>query len=167
MRCFASRTYNFSSPPHRVFSYILILCRYRSGSYSIFLLGFNNLPITSLPFTPFPVPTDTPIVGTHPQVRPQNPPPTSDSGRVIPDFGEAWKVAYDKAKSKISSWSLEDKVATTTGTGWQTGLCVGVTPKVQDFPGLCLQVGILSLFQFFFLTVSFRTAPWVFAKQTL
>ncbi|KAK7681535.1 hypothetical protein QCA50_015267 [Cerrena zonata] len=101
--------------------------------------GFSNLPITSLPFTPFPAPSDTPIPGVFTQTGPENPPDVSDSGKVFPDFGDAWKTAYDKAKAKISTWTLEEKVSAGTGVGWQKGLCIGNTPSIGDFPGICLQ----------------------------
>ena len=104
------------------------------------LIGINDLPITSLPFTPFPVPSDIPIPGTFPETQPQHPPPVSDSGKVVPDFGGAWKAAHDKAKTRITGWSLEDKVAAATGVGWEAGLCIGNIPKIRDFDGICLQV---------------------------
>jgi beta-glucosidase-like glycosyl hydrolase len=34
---------------------------------------------------------------------------------------------------------LEEKVNITTGIGWMNGRCVGNTPPVKDFPGLCLE----------------------------
>ena len=63
---------------------------------------------------------------------------------VIPDFGPAWDIAYKKAEakvrcttiiknnvpssltfsSKISSFSLEEKVSVATGVGWMNGRCV-------------------------------------------
>ena len=98
------------------------------------LLGINDLPITSLPFTPFPVPSDIPIPGTFPETQPQHPPPVSDSGKVVPDFGGAWKAAHDKAKTRITGWSLEDKVAAATGVGWEAGrvaeACGGVRVSI-------------------------------------
>lgn len=103
-------------------------------------LGISAPPITPRPFTPFPVPSDTPIPGTFPETRPQNPPDVSESGKVVPDFGEAWKSAHSKAKSLIADWSLQDKVDAVTGVGWQGGLCVGNIKKIRDFPGLCLEV---------------------------
>jgi len=66
---------------------------------------------------------------------------------VIPDFGPAWDIAYKKAKakvrcmtvikimyyhhrhsvnfsSKVSLFSLEEKVSVATGVGWMNGRCV-------------------------------------------
>jgi hypothetical protein len=40
---------------------------------------------------------------------------------------------------KIATFTLEQKVNITTGIGWERGLCVGNTPPVGDFPGLCLE----------------------------
>ncbi|EGO02945.1 glycoside hydrolase family 3 protein [Serpula lacrymans var. lacrymans S7.3] len=39
----------------------------------------------------------------------------------------------------IADFSVEQKVNISTGVGWEGGLCVGNTPAVGDFPGLCLQ----------------------------
>ncbi|KAJ3476612.1 hypothetical protein NLI96_g11043 [Meripilus lineatus] len=90
-------------------------------------------------FTPFPVPSDTPIPGVFVETTPDKPPPPSDSGKIVPDFGQAWKSAHAKARSKISSWSLEQKVGLATGVGWEGGLCVGNIPPIADFEGLCLE----------------------------
>ena len=106
-----------------------------------------------MPFTPFPVPSDTPVSGIFPETQPQKPPPVSDSGKVLPDFGEAWKAAHSKAKSRIADWSLEDKVTAVTGVGWEGGLCIGNIRKIRDFNGICLQVAsFLVLSDNFFLT---------------
>ncbi|KAG1797023.1 glycoside hydrolase family 3 protein, partial [Suillus plorans] len=40
---------------------------------------------------------------------------------------------------QISNFTIQQKVNITTGIGWGNGLCVGNTPVVGDFPGLCLQ----------------------------
>ena len=40
---------------------------------------------------------------------------------------------------KITSFTLEQKVNITTGVGLAGGRCVGNTPPVDDFPGLCLE----------------------------
>ena len=133
------------------------------------LLGINDLPITSLPFTPFPVPSDIPIPGTFPETQPQHPPPVSDSGKVVPDFGGAWKAEHDKAKTRITGWSLEDKVAAVTGVGWEAGLCIGNIPRIRDFGGICLQVFphlFASVLFYLSLAVFFRMAPWVFVMLT-
>lgn len=91
-------------------------------------------------FSPFPVPSDTPIPNVFVEALPNNPPPASDTGKVIPDFGAAWKAAHGKARARIAGWTLEQKVGLTTGVGWANGLCVGNIPPVADFQGLCLEV---------------------------
>lgn len=58
---------------------------------------------------------------------------------VVPDFAPAWAAAYTKAIHMISNFTIQQKVNITTGIGWGNGLCVGNTPAVGDFPGLCLQ----------------------------
>jgi hypothetical protein len=40
---------------------------------------------------------------------------------------------------KVATFTLEQKVNITTGVGWANGRCVGNTPPVGDFPGLCLE----------------------------
>lgn len=108
--------------------------------------GIITIPISPVPFTPFPVPSDTPIPGVFVETDPANPPPVEKApglGGASPDFGQAWKSAHAKAKKKIASYSLDDKVALATGVGWMAGLCVGNIRAVQDFPGLCLEVRML------------------------
>ncbi|KAI0789313.1 beta-glucosidase [Abortiporus biennis] len=95
--------------------------------------------ITPESFTPFPVPSDTPIPNSFIEFTPKNPPAVADAGKIIPDFGKAWKDAYTKAKARISGWSLEQKVNATTGIGWSVGRCVGNIPAIEDWNGLCLQ----------------------------
>lgn len=102
--------------------------------------------ITPESFTPFPVPTDTPINNVFVETTPSKPPSVEDSGKVVPDFGQAWKSAYSKAKAKIAGWTLEQKVNATTGIGWSNGRCVGNIPIIEDWGGLCLEVRILCLF---------------------
>ncbi|KAI0640926.1 glycoside hydrolase superfamily [Trametes meyenii] len=96
-----------------------------------------TLPISSYPFSSFPVPSASPIPGVYPSTSPKTPPPPGS--RLIPDFGPAWARAHARAKQLISGWSLDQKVATTTGVGWMGGLCVGNIPAVADWPGLCLE----------------------------
>ncbi|KAI0669069.1 glycoside hydrolase superfamily [Trametes maxima] len=96
-----------------------------------------TLPISSYPFSSFPVPSASPIPGVYPSTSPKSPPPPGS--RLIPDFGPAWARAHARAKKLISGWSLDQKVATTTGVGWMGGLCVGNIPAVADWPGLCLE----------------------------
>lgn len=105
--------------------------------------GPITIPIAPVPFTPFPVPSDTPIPGVFPVTNPSKPPPVSEApglGGLIPDFAQAWKTAKAKAKAKLANYTLEQKVAITTGVGWENGRCVGNIPAVADFPGLCLEV---------------------------
>ncbi|KAI0364024.1 glycoside hydrolase [Pilatotrama ljubarskyi] len=96
-----------------------------------------TIPISSYPFSSFPVPSASPIPGVFPATSPQSPPPPGSS--LIPDFGPAWARAHARARQLISGWSLEQKVATTTGVGWMGGRCVGNIPAIADFPGLCLE----------------------------
>ncbi|KAI0352075.1 beta-glucosidase [Trametes cingulata] len=93
--------------------------------------------IPSYSFTRFPVPSASAIPGVFPATSPQSPPPPGSS--VIPDFGPAWANAHTRARQLISGWSLEQKVATATGVGLLGGRCVGNTPAVADYPGLCLE----------------------------
>lgn len=53
----------------------------------------------------------------------------------------SWPDAYDKARSFLSDWTIEEKVQLTTGAGWQIGRCLGNIPSIPNrgFPGLCLQ----------------------------
>ncbi len=113
--------------------------------------GIITIPIAPVSFTSFPVPSDTPIAGVFTEINPFNPPEATEApglGGVIPDFGQAWKTAKSKAKAKLATFSLEDKVALTTGVGWEGGRCVGNIPSVEDFPGLCLEASRLCLFVF-------------------
>ncbi|KAL1938113.1 hypothetical protein VTO73DRAFT_11942 [Trametes versicolor] len=96
-----------------------------------------TIPLSKYPFTSFPVPSASPIPGVFPSTSPKSPPPPGSS--LIPDFGPVWKAAHARAKKLISGWSLEQKVATTTGVGWMGGRCVGNIPAVADWPGLCLE----------------------------
>ncbi len=112
-------------------------------------LGIITVPITPVPFSPFPTPSDTPIPGVFPETGVSNPPPPSEApglGGLIPDFAQAWKTAHAKAKTMLQHFSLEQKVALTTGVGWEGGRCVGNIPAVADFPGLCLEVSTTSIF---------------------
>lgn len=109
--------------------------------------GIITIPISPVPFTPFPVPSDTPIIGTFVETDPSKPPPVAQApgvGGPVPDFGQAWKTAHSKAKAKVAQLSLEEKVNLTTGVGWMGGRCVGNIPSVPGFPGLCLEVGLCS-----------------------
>ncbi|EIW57100.1 uncharacterized protein TRAVEDRAFT_170943 [Trametes versicolor FP-101664 SS1] len=96
-----------------------------------------TIPLSKYPFTSFSVPSASPIPGVFPSTSPKSPPPPGSS--LIPDFGPVWKAAHARAKKLISGWSLEQKVATTTGVGWMGGRCVGNIPAVADWPGLCLE----------------------------
>ncbi|KAG1853149.1 glycoside hydrolase family 3 protein [Suillus subalutaceus] len=74
-----------------------------------------------------------------PATDPLYPPPVSADPVIVPDFAPAWAAAYTKATSMISNFTIAQKVNITTGVGWANGLCVGNTPPVGNFPGLCLQ----------------------------
>ncbi|KAI0034487.1 beta-glucosidase [Vararia minispora EC-137] len=78
------------------------------------------------------------LASIYPATSPNSPPPVESPG-IVPDFAPAWTVAYQKARAKVAQFSLDEKVSVTTGVGWAIGLCVGNTPPVQDFPGLCLE----------------------------
>ncbi|KDR78187.1 hypothetical protein GALMADRAFT_94735 [Galerina marginata CBS 339.88] len=97
--------------------------------------------ISPASFSAFPVPSDSPVPPVYPAVDPSKPPDAEDSTNVLPDFGPAWKAAHAKAKAKIASFTLEEKVNVTTGVGWTGGRCVGNTPAIngKGWPGLCLE----------------------------
>ncbi|RPD58566.1 hypothetical protein L226DRAFT_536965 [Lentinus tigrinus ALCF2SS1-7] len=96
-----------------------------------------TLPISSYPFSSFPVPSASPIPGTFPSTSPKSPPPPGSE--LVPDFGPAWAKAHAQAQQRIASWTLEQKVNVTTGVGWMGGRCVGNIGAVADWPGLCLE----------------------------
>ncbi|KAI9453291.1 beta-glucosidase [Russula earlei] len=101
--------------------------------------GPSVIPVTPYPFASFPSPSaQPPIPGVYPESSPKHPPPV-DSPDLVPDFVQAWTVAYKKAKAKLAAWSLQKKVNITTGVGWANGRCVGNIPPIGDFPGLCLE----------------------------
>lgn len=108
-------------------------------SYLATETGPLTLPISQYSFTPFPTPTLAPEPPIFPATDPLYPPPVSADPVVVPDFAPAWAAAYTKAMSMISNFTIQQKVNITTGVGWANGLCVGNTPPVGDFPGLCLQ----------------------------
>ncbi|OAX34984.1 glycoside hydrolase family 3 protein [Rhizopogon vinicolor AM-OR11-026] len=110
-----------------------------STSYLATETGPLTLPISSYSFSSFPTPTLAPELPIFPATDPLNPPPVSSDPMVVPDFAPAWAAAYTKAMAMISNFTIEQKVNVTTGVGWANGLCVGNTPSVGDFPGLCLQ----------------------------
>lgn len=106
-------------------------------------LGIIAPTVTPVSFTPFPVPSDIPISGVFVETDPSKPPTVAKApglGGTLPDFAQAWTNAKAKAQALLANFTLEDKVALTTGVGWQGGLCVGNIPAVHDFPGLCLEV---------------------------
>ena len=133
---------------------IVVPLRHRGHSSSLSTSSDNNTDsapsigiiaptITPVSFTPFPVPSDITISGVFTEADPSKPPAVDKApglGGVLPDFAQAWQKAKAKAVSHLKKFSLEDKVALTTGVGWMGGRCVGNIPPVQDFPGLCLEV---------------------------
>ncbi|KAJ8591217.1 glycoside hydrolase family 3 protein [Rhizopogon salebrosus TDB-379] len=108
-------------------------------SYVATETGASTLPISSYSFSPFPTPTLAPEPPVFPATDPLYPPPVSADPTVVPDFAPAWATAYTKAMAMISNFTIPQKVNITTGVGWANGLCVGNTPPVGNFPGLCLQ----------------------------
>jgi beta-glucosidase len=58
-----------------------------------------------------------------------------------------WDAAYGKAQSALARLSLSDKVGIVTGSGWQTGPCVGNSYNVPtiNYRPLCLQDGPLGV----------------------
>ncbi|KAI0293191.1 glycoside hydrolase family 3 protein [Multifurca ochricompacta] len=112
----------------------------------------SGIPITSYPFVPSPSPSsEPPIPGVYPLTSPKNPPSVENSA-LVPNIAPAWGVAYKKAKAKVATFTLEQKVNITTGVGWQGGRCVGNTPPVGDFPGLCLEDSPLGVIRADFVT---------------
>ncbi|EIW75053.1 hypothetical protein CONPUDRAFT_140249 [Coniophora puteana RWD-64-598 SS2] len=101
--------------------------------------GPSTLPISDYSFTPYPTPTLAPAPPIFPATDPLYPPPITSDLNVVPDYAPAWAAAYAKAEALIANFTIEQKVNITTGVGWANGLCVGNTPPVGDFPGLCLQ----------------------------
>jgi beta-glucosidase len=61
--------------------------------------------------------------------------------------GPGWDDAYAKARDFVSQLTLVEKVNLTTGTGWESDVCVGMTGSVPrlGFRGLCLQDGPLGI----------------------
>jgi len=58
-----------------------------------------------------------------------------------------WDAAYEKARAFVSSLTLVEKVNLTTGTGWESDVCVGMTGSIPrlGFRGLCTQDGPLGV----------------------
>ena len=56
-------------------------------------------------------------------------------------ISSAWADAHEKARQRLASWTLQEKVNLTTGAGWSIGRCVGnINPiPTQNFSGLCLE----------------------------
>ncbi|KAH9025136.1 glycoside hydrolase superfamily [Lactarius hengduanensis] len=118
-----------------VFKFLALL------AYSVAAIGATGIwyPVRSCPFVPFPSPfSELPIPYVYPLTSP-NPPPPVDNPALVPDFASAWANAYEMAKAKVATFTLEQKVNVTTGVGWEGGRCIGNTPPVGDFPGLCLE----------------------------
>ena len=61
--------------------------------------------------------------------------------------GLGWDDAIERARDFVSQLTLAEKVNLTTGTGWESDRCVGVTGSVPrlDFRGFCLQDGPLGV----------------------
>lgn len=58
-----------------------------------------------------------------------------------------WDEAYTKAREFVSGLTLVEKVNLTTGTGWESDVCVGMTGSIPrlGFRGLCTQDGPLGV----------------------
>ncbi|KAJ3571939.1 hypothetical protein NP233_g3419 [Leucocoprinus birnbaumii] len=98
-------------------------------------------PVVPTTFVPFPVPSDQPVPNVFEATDPSKPPEVGSS--IIPDFGPAWDAAYKKAKAKIASFSLEEKVSVASGVGGSSR-CVGNIQPIdpvdgRGWPGLCLE----------------------------
>ncbi|KAL1884172.1 hypothetical protein VTK73DRAFT_6841 [Phialemonium thermophilum] len=61
--------------------------------------------------------------------------------------GPGWDDAIAKARAFVSNLTLVEKVNLTTGTGWESDVCVGMTGSVPrlGFRGFCLQDGPLGV----------------------
>jgi beta-glucosidase len=61
--------------------------------------------------------------------------------------GPGWDEAYEKARAFVSQLTLVEKVNLTTGTGWESDVCVGMTGSVPrlGFRGICTQDGPLGV----------------------
>ncbi|KAH7924412.1 glycoside hydrolase family 3 protein [Leucogyrophana mollusca] len=112
---------------------------YSATSYLATETGPLTLPISEYTFSPYPTPSLAPDPPVFPATDPLYPPPVSPDPMVVPDFAPAWAAAYTKAKAMISGWTIEQKVNVSTGVFWEGGVCVGNTPPIEDYPGLCLQ----------------------------
>ncbi|KAJ8587371.1 glycoside hydrolase family 3 protein [Rhizopogon salebrosus TDB-379] len=107
--------------------------------------GIITVPLSSYTFNPYPTPTLNPRPPVFPATDPLYPPVVSCDPQVVPDFAPAWATAFEKAKSFISDYTIEEKVNITTGVGWANGLCVGNIPPNRNFPGLCLEDSPLAI----------------------
>lgn len=60
---------------------------------------------------------------------------------------DGWDEAYKKAREFVSGLTLVEKVNLTTGTGWESDVCVGMTGSIPrlGFRGLCTQDGPLGV----------------------
>ena len=61
--------------------------------------------------------------------------------------GGSWDEAVTKAKAFVGNLTLVEKVNLTTGTGWESDVCVGMTGSIPrlGFRGFCLQDGPLGI----------------------
>ncbi|KAF5356831.1 hypothetical protein D9756_006600 [Leucocoprinus leucothites] len=98
-------------------------------------------PVVPTTFVPFPVPSEQPVHDVFETTDPSKPPEVGSL--IIPDFGPAWDAAYKKAKAKVASFSLEEKVSVASGVGGNSR-CVGNIQPIEPidgrgWPGLCLE----------------------------
>lgn len=56
---------------------------------------------------------------------------------------DGWDEAYERAKEFVAGLTLTEKVNLTTGTGWGSDVCIGMTGGLPRLGvrGLCLQDG--------------------------
>ena len=61
--------------------------------------------------------------------------------------GDGWDEAYAKAREFVAALTLPEKVNLTTGTGWESDRCIGMTGAVPrlGFQGFCLMDGPLGI----------------------
>ncbi|ESK85620.1 glycoside hydrolase family 3 protein [Moniliophthora roreri MCA 2997] len=102
------------------------------------------VPIEPYSFTPFPIPSQPSVPGAFPETDPSDPPPVG--AVIVPNFGTAWDAAHKKAQSKISEFTLREKVSIVTGIGFTKGRCEGNIGAIEPqdgrgWPGLCLHGG--------------------------
>ncbi|OCF41794.1 beta-glucosidase [Kwoniella heveanensis CBS 569] len=69
----------------------------------------------------------------------QVPSPPSPLNASYHNYSPRWHKAHIKAAAYLSNWTIEEKVALTTGLGWEQGRCLGNIGEIptRNFSGLC------------------------------